>query len=72
MDEKKNIDLKKYASPKASRKYLIRFAVYAAIISGLILFVYFMRSNTSKKESFNQKKNYEKVEEIKDFTIDTL
>ena len=69
MGNDKRIDLQKHVSPKAPRSYLIRIAVYAGLILGSIFLIYYIQnrsSETSKKADPN------KVEEIRNFTIDTL
>ncbi len=68
MRDNKRIDLQKHVSPKVSRRYIIRFAVYALLVAGLLVVIYFMRDSKSETESSS---DYESVEEIRNFTIDT-
>ncbi|PWL32982.1 MAG: hypothetical protein DCO96_01125 [Fluviicola sp. XM-24bin1] len=68
MSDEKPIDLQKHVSPKVSRRYLVRFAIYAALVAGMLLLIYFLREEP-KKES--PTKNPDDVEEIRNFEIDT-
>ena len=68
MDERKKIDLQKHVSPKVSRRYLIRFAIYAALVAGLLLLIYFLREPQKK---VMPSKDPDTVEEIRNFDIDT-
>ena len=69
MSDDKRIDLQKHVSPKAPRSYLIRIAVYAGLIVGSIILIYYIRDRPSKTQ---KKKDPERVEEIRNFTIDTI
>ncbi|GAB5417516.1 MAG: hypothetical protein Crog4KO_30980 [Crocinitomicaceae bacterium] len=68
MSDKKRIDLQKHVSPKVSRRYIIRFGIYALLVAGLLVVIYFMRDSKSEAKTDT---DYESVEEIRNFTIDT-
>ena len=68
MSDKKRIDLQKHVSPKVPRRYLIRIGIYTALVIGLIVAVYFMRDQVPDPKP---KVNYDSVEEIQEYSIDT-
>ena len=68
MNEKKRIDLQKHVSPKVSRRYLIRFGIYAFLVAGLLVLIYFMQDKSPEPE---EDVDYESVEEIRGVIIDT-
>lgn len=70
MSDEKRIDLQKHVSQKVSRRYLIRFGIYAALVAGMLLAIYFLRDQPQKKDS-ETLKDPNSVEEIRDFDVDT-
>ncbi len=68
MSDEKRIDLQKHVSPKAPRGYLIRIAIYIALIAGSIFLIYYFRDQPKKAAP---KKDPDSIEEIRNFEIDT-
>lgn len=64
MEDEKKINLRQYTSPKVSRKYLLRIALYL-LLFGVIGFIY-SRLSESKTASRNQPE----IKEIDNFTIE--
>ena len=68
MEEKKRIDLQKHVSPKVSKRYLIRFGIYAFLVAGLLVLIYFMQAKDPEPK---ENVDYESVDEIRGVTVDT-
>lgn len=69
MSDKKRIDLQKHVPQKVSRSYMVRIAIYVGLVAGLMVVIYFMRDNALEPKAESQ--DYNTVEEIRDYTIDT-
>ena len=64
MEEKKQIDFKKFTSPSSSEMYLLKIAFYIILLGGLI---YLMKSKFNPKT----KTIDDSTNEIQNITIDT-
>ena len=62
MEEKRQIDFKKFASPSGSKMYLLKIVFYVVLLGGLI---YLAKSNPETK-TIDDSSN-----EIKNISIDT-
>jgi len=71
MDEKKRIDLQKHVSPKVPKRYLIRIGIYAILVAGLLILIYYMRNHDPVQET-GKARDYKDTKEIQldDFDID--
>jgi len=64
MEEKRQVDFKKFASPSGSRMYLLKIVFYVTLLGGLIYLV--------KSKSHKETKTMENSSnEIQNITIDT-